>query len=97
MFSTDQASQASVIFVSILGSVAGNIALTALTTGGIFLGCGICPKILPRLQGATFTESFSNKGKFPSLLESIPVRVIMSDKSAFVVAACLAVQAGEMK
>jgi glucokinase len=96
MFSTDQASQASVVFVSILGSVAGNIALTALTTGNIFLGGGLCPKILPKLQGATFTESFSNKGKFQSLLESIPV-VIMNYKPAVIEAARLAVQAGEMK
>jgi glucokinase len=97
MFSTDQTSQASVIFVSILGSVAGNIALSALTTGGIFLVGGICPKIPPKLQGSTFTESFSNKGKFQSLLESIPVTVIMNYKPAVIGAARLAVQAGEMK
>lgn len=85
------------IFVSILGSVAGNIALTALTTGGIFLGGGICPKVLPKLQGAIFMKYFSNKGKFRSLLETIPVTVILNDKAALIGAARLAVEARHMK
>ena len=49
------------MFVSILGSVAGNLALTALTTGGVYLGGGIPPKILPTLNESIFMQAFLNE------------------------------------
>ncbi|MCD6298195.1 MAG: glucokinase, partial [Deltaproteobacteria bacterium] len=70
------------IFISILGSVSGNLALTALTNGGLYLGGGILPKILPKLKEGSFMEAFINKGRFKDLLENIPVRVILSDRAA---------------
>ncbi|MFH0957527.1 MAG: glucokinase, partial [Pseudomonadota bacterium] len=76
--------------------LAADIALKALTTGGIFLGGGICPKILPKLKAAIFMESFSNKGKFKSLLETVPVTVILNDKAALIGAAYIATKASEM-
>ncbi len=75
------------IFVSIIGSVAGNLALTGMTTGGIYLGGGIPPKILPKLEDDTFMQAFTNKGRFKELLEKIPVRVILNDKAALLGAA----------
>jgi glucokinase len=74
-------------FVSILGAVAGNLALTAMTTGGVYLGGGIPPKILPKLQEPIFIKAFTNKGRFKELLERIPVRVILNDKAALLGAA----------
>jgi glucokinase len=76
------------LFVSIIGSAAGNLALTAMTTGGIYLGGGICPKILPMLKKGPFLESFAAKGRFTDLLRNVPVKVILNDKAALLGAAC---------
>lgn len=80
------------IFVSILGAVAGNLALTALATGGVYLGGGIPPKILPALGTGTFMKSFTDKGRFRGLLEKIPVRVILNEGAALIGAAQCAFQ-----
>ncbi len=74
-------------FTSILGAVAGNIALAGTTTGGMYLGGGIPPKIIPYLQGEIFMKSFVGKGRFKPLLEKIPVRIILNDKAALLGAA----------
>jgi len=75
------------LFVSILGRAAGNLALTGLTKGGVYLGGGICPKILPKLKEAVFMHPFTNKGRFKGLLQEIPVHVILNDKAALLGAA----------
>jgi len=75
------------VFVSILGAAAGNLALTAMTTGGVYLGGGIPPKILPKLQEPLFIQAYKNKGRFTKVLEKIPVRVILNDKAALLGAA----------
>lgn len=75
------------LFVSILGAVAGNLALTGLTFGGLYLGGGIPPKILPALQEGRFMASFSDKGRFKGLLEKIPVKVVLNEKAALMGAA----------
>lgn len=75
------------IFVSIFGAVAGNLALTGFTTGGIYLGGGIPPKILSKLKEDLFMASFTNKGRFKDFLKKIPVRVILNDKAALLGAA----------
>jgi glucokinase len=75
------------MFTSILGSVAGNLALTGITTGGVYLGGGIPPKILPRLKEGRFLEAFIEKGRFRNLLERISVRVIRNERAALLGAA----------
>jgi glucokinase len=75
------------LFVSILGAVAGNLALTGMTTGGMYLGGGIIPRILPMLEEADFMEAFADKGRFRDLLSRIPVHVILNDKAALLGAA----------
>jgi len=75
------------VFVSVLGAAAGNLALTAMTTGGVYLGGGIPPKILPKLQEPLFIKAYKNKGRFAKVLEKIPVRVILNDKAALLGAA----------
>ncbi|MEJ2719321.1 MAG: glucokinase, partial [Deltaproteobacteria bacterium] len=80
------------LFVSIMGAVAGNVALTGMTTGGIYLGGGIPPKILSKLDDGTFLEAFTAKGRFKDLLSTIPVRVILNDKAALLGAACCALE-----
>ena len=64
------------IFVSVYGAQAGNFALSVQATGGVYLGGGISPKILPALRGDRFRSAFLDKGKMSRLVESIPVRVI---------------------
>ena len=75
------------MFVSILGTVSGNLALTGMTTGGIYLGGGISTKILSVLKDGPFMRSFTDKGRFKSFLEKIPVRVVLNDRAAILGAA----------
>lgn len=74
-------------FVSILGAEAGNMALNTLATGGVYLGGGIPPRILPALEHAHFMRSFYNKGRFGEFLAGVPVYVIMNPKVALLGAA----------
>jgi glucokinase len=75
------------MFIGLYGAEAGNLALTMLATGGVFVGGGIAPKILPKLRGPLFLEAFLSKGRLRPLLEQIPVRVILNDDTALLGAA----------
>ena len=75
------------MFVSILGSEAGNLALKMLATGGIYLGGGIPPRILPALKGERFLEAFRNKGRMSVWLANVPTHVILNPKVALLGAA----------
>ena len=74
-------------FVRIYGAAAGNYALTALAVGGVFIGGGIAPKILPRLREGPFLESFVAKGRFAEALRRIPVHVVLAPDVALLGAA----------
>jgi glucokinase len=76
------------LFVAILGSEAGNLALKVLATGGVYLGGGIPPRILAYLKEETFLHRFTNKGRFAELLRDVPVRVILNPDAALIGAAC---------
>lgn len=69
-------------FVDLYGAEAGNTALKFLSLGGIYIGGGIAPKILPFLKDGTFMNSFTAKGRFQPLMEGIPVKVILNDNTA---------------
>ena len=75
------------IFVSALGSEAGNLALKVMATGGVYLGGGIPPRIISILEDGPFMESFRNKGRFSELVSRIPVHVILNPKIALIGAA----------
>ncbi|MBM3303278.1 MAG: glucokinase, partial [Deltaproteobacteria bacterium] len=62
--------------------------LTGMTTGGMYLGGGICPQIVPRLERGIFMKAFTDKGRFQGLVSSIPVRVILNEQAALLGAAC---------
>ena len=74
--------QALALWVSIFGAEAGNLALKALATAGVYLGGGIAPKILPKLKDGTFLTAFTDKGRLSSVVGQMPVRVILNDKAA---------------
>lgn len=75
------------IFISLYGAEAGNLALKMLATNGVYVGGGIAPKVLPAFKTNAFVESFTNKGRMSSLLEKIPIRIVLNDKAALLGAA----------
>jgi glucokinase len=82
--------QALDIFVSIYGAEAGNLALKGMATGGVYIGGGIAPKILSKLQAPAFLQAFTAKGRASQVLKDMPVRVILNDKTALLGAGRLA-------
>jgi glucokinase len=92
------ASAALDLFVSIYGAQAGNLALTAGATGGVYIAGGIAPKIISRLTDGAFMKSFINKGKMKDYVGAMPVRVVMNPETglcgALSVAARIAADAG---
>lgn len=83
------------MFVSSYGAEAGNLALKLLATGGVYVGGGIAPKILPQLQDGSFVRSFVRKGRYESLMHAIPVYVILNDQTALLGAAHFALMSGD--
>lgn len=75
------------LLASILGAEAGNAALRSLATGGVYLGGGIPPRILPFLRGRAFREGFLRKGPMSRLMARIPVHVILEPRAALLGAA----------
>jgi glucokinase len=79
-------------FVAILAAEAGNMVLRHVATGGLYLGGGIPPRIIPFLQRPHFREWFVRKGRLAHLPEKTPVKVIMHPKAALVGAASRGLQ-----
>lgn len=75
------------LFVSAYGASAGNLALTVLATGGLYLGGGIAPRILPALRWPIFMRSFLDKSPMDAVISRIPVRVIMNPHAGLLGAA----------
>ena len=65
------------LWVALLGAEAGNLALKALATAGVYIGGGIPPKILPKLRDGALLTNFHNKGRLSSVVGRMPVRVIL--------------------
>jgi len=82
------------LFVSILGSEAGNLALKMLATGGIYLAGGIPPRILPALKSERFLKAFWNKGRMSVWLVNVPIHVILNPKVALLGAASYGLELG---
>lgn len=83
------------LFVTLYGAEAGNLALKTMATRGVFIGGGIAPKILAKMQGGLFMQAFAEKGRFENLLRATPVRVLLNDQAALLGAAHFAaVKAG---
>jgi glucokinase len=78
------------IFAEIYGAEAANLALKFLSFGGLYVGGGIAPKILPFLQQGRFMQAFLNKGRLNAVLERVPVRVSLNEETALLGAAHLA-------
>ena len=75
------------LFVSLYGAEAGNLALKIMATGGVYIGGGIAPKIIDKLRSDAFKLAFYSKGRMQALLQAVPVRVILNEKTALLGAA----------
>jgi glucokinase len=80
------------LFTKILAAEAGNLALKVLSNGGIYLGGGIPPRILPFLRSESFLAAFQHKGRFISFLQDVPIHVIRNPETALIGAACHALE-----
>jgi glucokinase len=69
------------LFVGVYGAEAGNLALKLKALGGVFVGGGIAPKILPKLTDGTFRAAFLDKGRFAGLLADVPVQVVLEERA----------------
>lgn len=78
------------MFVSAYGAEAGNFGLTVFSTGGLYIGGGIAPRILERLKDGTFMRAFTDKGRLSRLLIEMPVHVILDSTVALKGAAAYA-------
>ncbi|MGH7517445.1 MAG: glucokinase [Gemmatimonadales bacterium] len=78
------------LFAGAYGTAAGNLALTVLASGGVYIAGGIAPKIVRQLASGAFMEAFRNKGRLSSVVARIPVRVILTDDVALYGAAAVA-------
>lgn len=71
------------VFFALLGTVAGNLALTVGARGGVYVGGGIVPRVIGLLEGSAFRQRFVAKGRYRAYLESIPLFVITAERPAF--------------
>lgn len=78
------------IFISVLGAQASNMVLTVWATGGIYLGGGMPPKILPKLLDGSVVAAYLNKGRLTNFVKKTPLYVIRDDHAALLGAAYLA-------
>jgi glucokinase len=70
------------IYAGALASEAGNLALRTLARGGIIIGGGIAPKILPALKTAAFRRAYADKDRMGRLLRALPVVVALEKRAA---------------
>ena len=85
--SSDLCRQTLCRFAHYYGSLAGNLALQLLTTGGIWLGGGISPRLADLLSEPTFLNAFLSKGRIRYVLEAIPVHIVLNDQTGLLGAA----------
>lgn len=77
-----QAAEALELFVTYLGRLAGDLALIFMARGGVFLGGGISPKILPELKKTLFRAAFEDKAPHKELMKTIPTFVVTHPQAA---------------
>jgi glucokinase len=75
------------LFAELLGAEAGNVALRTMSTGGVVIGGGIPPRILPALQAGRLVARFAQKGRFHKWMQALGVRVALEPRAALLGAA----------
>jgi len=75
------------VFCSIYGAEAGNLMLKAMAAGGVYVGGGIAPRILPKLAEGHFVEAFADKGRLAPVLRATPIHVVLEPRAPLLGAA----------
>ena len=78
------------IFCGVLGALAGNLALTVLATGGVFVAGGIAPRVVPLLKKGIFREAFERKGRLQPLVATMPTLLVTHAQPGLLGAAAVA-------
>ena len=81
------------LFVEAYGAEAGNLALRGVATGGVFVGGGIAPKILPLMTSGVFLRAFRAKAPLEPMLDAMPVKIILNAEAGLLGAAVFAASA----
>ena len=71
------------VFFALLGTVAGNLALTVGARGGVYIAGGIVPRVIAALERSDFRERFIGKGRYRQYLDAIPTSVITIERPSF--------------
>lgn len=80
------------IFMKIYGAAVGNLALTLLPYGGMYIVGGIAPKLISQFQNASFFAGFQDKGRISELLKDIPMYIVLDTNVGLLGAAMYAVR-----
>ena len=75
------------MFATLYGAEAGNLALKCVAVGGVYIGGGIAPKMLPALQTGAFLRGFTNKGRFKEFMEGLEISVALNPRAPLLGAA----------
>ena len=79
-------------FTSLLGALAGDLALTVLATGGVFVAGGIAPRMVTKLKSGPFLAAFRAKGRLSAFMLGVPIRVITNPNVGLLGAAAVAAE-----
>ena len=83
------------LFCAMLGTIAGNVALTFGARGGVYIAGGIAPRITEFMARSEFRARFEHKGRFRTYLEAIPSSVIMHPAATFIGLSAIANRAAD--
>jgi glucokinase len=85
------------LFARLLGRFAGDLALVFGTTGGVFVGGGIAPRLVDVLKAGHFRAGFEDKAPYADLMRQIPAWVIMQPVPAFAGLSAIASSPGRFR
>ncbi|MEO1669763.1 MAG: glucokinase [Cyanobacteria bacterium J06631_2] len=80
------------VFIEAYGAETGNLALKLLSYGGIYIAGGIAAKILPLMQDGRFLRTFKDKGRVSTLIEAVPVHIVLNPQVGLVGSVLYALQ-----
>jgi glucokinase len=80
------------MFVSAWGARAGDLALTVMATGGVYIAGGIAPRVVPKLREGAFTTAFRGKGRLSDVVARMPINVIVNPHVGLIGAAVVAMR-----
>lgn len=75
------------LFIRFLARESANLTLKMKATGGLFIGGGIAPQLIPLFEKYRFNDSFLDSGRMNHLLEKVTVSIILNTKTAMLGAA----------